>query len=92
VFAWSLAFGHTSVSLATTESATAKAPRRIGLGHQSFGTAAPVGSQPQSITMNFQTPIVVNPGEYVATVMKNIGTVGTAGTIAHMITFDAYWE
>jgi hypothetical protein len=24
--------------------------------------------------------------------MKNIGTVGTAGTIAHMITFDAYWE
>ena len=92
VFAWSLAFGHTSTSLNTTESATAKAPRRIGLGHQSFGTAAPVGAQAQAITMNFQTPIVVNPGEYIATVMKNIGTVGTAGTIAHMITFDAYWE
>jgi hypothetical protein len=92
IFVWSLAFGHTSVSLATTESATAKAPRRIGLGHQSFGTSAPVGTGAQPIVVSFQSPICLNPGEYVATVMKNIGTAGTAGVLSHIITFDCFWE
>ena len=44
------------------------------------------------ISQQFLTPIVVQPGEFIQTVVRNIGVVGTSGTIAHLITFDGYWE
>jgi hypothetical protein len=91
LLSWSLAFGHTAVSLATAEGATTKAPRRIALGIQFF-SALTAGIQSPPIVVTFQSPIVVNPGEFVQAVMKNIGTVGTSGTLAHAITFDSYWE
>lgn len=76
--AWSLAFGHTAVSLATAEAATTKAARRIALGIQTWPVGAAVGSMPQcgDITVDFSAPVIVNPGEFVATVAKFI--VGTA--------------
>lgn len=87
---WSIAYGHTSVSLATAEAATAKAPRRIPLPYTQCVTAAQavntkVGTD---FWMTFQQPIVVAPGEFIQTVTKHVGTVGTSGTIAHVITFD----
>jgi hypothetical protein len=93
ILQWSLAFGHTTVSLATSEAATSKAARRIGLGNQVVTAAQAVSTLvPNDIVRQFQSPIVVNPGEFIQTVYKVIGTVGTAGTIAHVITFDGYWE
>jgi hypothetical protein len=92
ILCWSLAFGHTSVSLATGEAASAKAPRRIALGIQNFAVTAAVGTQPQIIDVKFQCPVVIHPSQFVQTVYKNIGTVGTSGTIAHLITFDCHWE
>jgi len=92
VFCWSAAFGHTSVSLATTETATAKAPRRIALGVQGMSGSVAVGTVLNQINTTFQVPLLVQPGEFFATVVKNIGSVGTAGTLAHMITIDSYWE
>lgn len=89
---WGLAYGHTSVSLATAEAAATKAPRRLALGFQSFASAAAVGVVGADIVVQFNCPIVVQPGEFVQTIYKNIGTVGTAGTIAHTIMFDAVWE
>ena len=163
---YSLAFGHNAVSLATTEAAAAKAPRRIALGWESYaagtqvitasatngtttltlpyitniavgaavsgagiasgvaivtgiaanvvtiaagsstittlttsaytfmnnyGQIGPV-SNPSGVFMPFASPVVVNPGEYIATVAKNVGAVTTAGVITAAVTFDGYFE
>lgn len=95
---WSLAFGHTAVSLATAEAATTKAPRRIAMaGFTQVVTAAQavstLVSQPGDSFIDFgDAPIYVNPGEFVQLVTKHVGTVATAGTIAHVVTFAYGWE
>jgi hypothetical protein len=95
---WSLAFGHTAVSLATAEAATTKAPRRIALpAFTQVVTAAQAAStmvaQPGGSFMDFgDAPLFVNPGEFIQLVTKHVGTVGTAGTIAHVVTFVYGWE
>ena len=87
-----LAFGHTALSLATAEAATAKAPRRIALGLSTLAATAALGTLSANFTQQFISPIVVNPGEYVATFVKYEGTPFSAGTIAHSIAFDGYWD
>lgn len=100
---YSLAFGHTAVSLATAESAsmataTTKAPRRIALPDftqvvTAAQAASTLVSQPGGSDIDFEeSPIYVNPGEFVALVTKHVGTVGTSGTIAHVVKFDYSWE
>jgi len=42
--------------------------------------------------VKFVEPIYVNPGEFVAVAKKYYGTVGTAGVIQNLITFDYGWE
>jgi hypothetical protein len=90
---WSLAFGHTAVSLATGETLnTSKSARRVGLGFQYYPAAAPVLSGLTPISMKFESPIAVHPGEFVQTVKKKaVGLVPTSGVVAHLITFDGYW-
>lgn len=84
-----LAFGHTAVSLATTETATTKAPRRIPLGVQSVAAGAAALTQLATVSARFDGgPVIVNPGEFIAVAKKKVGTVPGAGVIAHMITFD----
>lgn len=93
--AWSLAFGHTAVSLATAEAATTKAPRRIPLGIQTWPVGAAVGQMPQNgdLYMPFNTPVYVNPGEFVAAVAKFIvGTATASQVIWGHVTFDYGWE
>lgn len=97
VYAYSLAFGHTAVTLATAESGTfvtgtAKAARRIALGVESYAAAAAVGAIGAGVYMPFASPIVVHPGEFVAIVAKNLGVVTTAGVISLLVTFDAFLE
>ena len=90
---YSLAFGHTAVSLATAEAATTKAPRRIALGHQSVASAAAALTLLQDVTVDFgDAPIFVNPGEFVAIAKKKVGTAPSAGVIAHLVTFIFGWE
>lgn len=91
LYEYSLCYGHTNVSLATTESATAKAPRRLPIGIETFVAAAAVGvvGSPQGQYMQFTSPIAVYPGEFVAIAAKNIGTVTTSGVIMFIVTFDA---
>ncbi len=91
---WSLAFGHTAVTLATTEAAAAKAPRRVPLGIQTFVASAAVGAQAdRDIDIDLgDATVVVNPGEFVQTVFKNVGTVTTAGAITFVIGIFGYWE
>lgn len=103
--AWSLAFGHTAVSLATAESGsfvspTTKAPRRVALGHQVVTAAQAVatlvsGDGGSALVARFDGgPVVVGPGEFIQTVVRSLtgGTVPTSGTIQHHISFDAYLE
>ena len=92
IYAYSLAFGHNAVSLATATTTTSKAPVRIALGQESFAAAAAMGALGQGVTRQFQSPIVVLPGEFVQIVAKNIGVVTTTGVITFLVTFDCYWE
>lgn len=91
IYAYSLATNHNAVSLATTESAISKAPRRIPLGLQSFPAAAALGTIPISIYVPFDRPIPIYPGEFVALAAKNIGAVTTTGVITFFVTYDWGW-
>ena len=93
-----LAYGSTAVSLAgvAADTVTTKAYRRVQLPIvQAYAAAAAAGSIPSgnaSISFVMQTPIYVNPGEFVALVCHNLGTAVTLGTIQHAISFDLSWE
>ena len=96
---WSVAFGHTSVSLATGETAsfannTTHAPRRVQLGFQSAAVGAAIGAKyVDDIFMPFTSPIVVRPGEFLATIMKIVvGTATGSQTITFNVTFDSYFD
>lgn len=91
------AFGHTSLSLATAETgsfvtATTKAPRRVPLGNLGFVVTAAAGTGAVGINRAFQSPLVVNPGEYFAITMRNVGTVTTSGALAVTACVDHYFE
>jgi hypothetical protein len=97
--AWSLAFGHTTISLASAEtpssagSAPIKAPRRIPIGIQTWAATAAVGVQAdKDIQITFATPIVVQPGEFIQTVAKQLAATSATGVITFLVMFDAYWE
>lgn len=88
---WSLAWGHTAVSLATPEAATTKAPRRKPLGVQTVAAAAAALTQLADVARDWRAPVVVDPGQFIQTVKKKVGTAPTVGTIAHVIDFDYGW-
>jgi hypothetical protein len=75
-----------------TTNPTTKAPRRVPLGFETYVVTAPVGTLGQGVTFKFDTPIVVNPGEFVAICAKNLGTVTSAGVIVFLVTPDCYWQ
>lgn len=94
-----LAYGHTAVSAATTEASSfttggLKAPRRLPLGVETFPVTAAAGSASTSggINVTLSSPVVVNPGEYVAILVTNIGVVTTLGDIVSLIGIESWWE
>lgn len=98
-YLYTLCHGHTAQSLATAETgsfvtATAKAPRRIYLGAESWVVTAPVGaiSLGGAVEVLFESPVIVNPGEHVAIAAKNMGIVTTLGAVAIGVGFDYYYE
>lgn len=92
VASWCLAFGHNALALNTAEGVASKAPRRVSIGFQTVASGAVALTQLASLQINFDSPIYVNPGEYVQCVKKKVGTAPSAGVIAHLITFDCGWE
>jgi hypothetical protein len=97
-YALACAFGHTALTLATTETAsfataTAKAPRRMPLGIMSFPVGAPIGAIANAVQVDFEAPVVVNPGEFVAIVAKILTGTATASQVTQfVIGFNGYWE
>ena len=94
IYIYSLAYGHNSVSLATIESATVKAPRRIPVGIGTFAAAAALGTvgSPEGQNLVFNTPIPIYPGEFIQLVAKNVGAVTTTGVVTFIVEFDGYYE
>ena len=97
IYAFAVAFGHTAVSLATPETAsfannTTHAPRIAALGIESYPATAAVGTTGSGARLAVQNPIVVRPGEFVAIIARNLGTVTTTGAITFVASFDSYWE
>lgn len=98
VYAYAVAFGHTAVSLATTETATfanntTHAPRIVPVGLETYAATAAVGVLgSKGLTLQLSNPIVVRPGEFVAIVARNLGVVTTTGAITITAAFDSYWE
>ena len=90
-YLYSIAYGHTAVSMATAEAAAAKAPRRIPIGYETYASAAAVGVLGAGTSISFKTPITVNPGEFVAICAKNLVSVTTTGVITFSVTFDSVW-
>lgn len=93
---FSLAFGHTAVSLATAEAATTKAARRVPLGFATWPVGAAIGAQPQTgaIFRDFgDAPVFVNPGEFVQLVGKFIVGTATASQTIQFVWQPIYgWE
>lgn len=93
---FSLAFGHNAVSLATAEAATTKAPRRVALGFATWPIGAAIGAQPQAGTIFRDlgdSPIFVNPGEFVQLVGKFIAGTATASQTIQFVWQPIYgWE
>lgn len=98
ILQWSLAYGATALSLATADAvaltaATAKSHRRVPLGFSSFQVGAAIGAQAPDIVMNFDSPIVVHPGEYLCSVAKFlVGTATASQVIWANVTFDSHWD
>lgn len=97
---FSIAWGHTLVSLATAEgasftTATTKAPRREPVGIMYWPVGAAIGATPQngSIFFDFDNPIFVNPGEFIqATCRCLVGTATGSQVIYIQVVFDYGWE
>lgn len=93
---FSLAYGHTAVSLATAESATTKAPRRVALGFATWAVGAGIGAAPQSgdVWLDLgDAPIFVNPGEFVQLVGKFVAGTATASQVITFTWTPVYgWE
>jgi hypothetical protein len=86
---WTIAFGHTLVSLASTESGSAKAPRRIGLGLQSMPANAAAGALLETIRIDFNDcPIIIDPGCFISITRRSLISAPTSGNVGHMITLN----
>lgn len=95
-YAWRLAYGHSALSLVTAESASfaataTKVPNFVPLGYDNYPAAAAAGFLGQTHVVTFRTPIVVNPGEFIALTANNLGVVTTAGDIEVSLAYDAHW-
>lgn len=96
-FQCAIAFGHTALTLATTEgasfsTATTKAPRRVPIGSLYLPVAAPVGANSNRIFAQFDSPIVVYPGQYIAFIVKPVvGTATATETLIFNVGFDSYF-
>lgn len=88
-----VAIGGTSATLAATESATTKNRRILPVGVQSLAGAAAIGIAVPEITISLDSPIVINQGERLQTVLRFVNYTSTASQqLLLCITCNGYWE
>lgn len=92
-YACAVAYGHTAIALTTAESGsfvspTTKSPRIIPIGIQNFPITSSVGVTANLIDINFEdSSFVINPGENISIILRNVGIVTTTGAITFVTTF-----
>ena len=96
-----LGYGSTAVTLATTESAsmaaTTKKARLIPLGFVQWSgnvqtvTAPVIGSVGNELDFDFEAPIVVNPGEWVQIILRNVNAAA-GGLVSFGASINGYFE
>ena len=90
---WGVAWGHTAVSLATTDAVNTKAPRHMKVGTQYFAIGAVVGQNANDINVTFANPFCVNPGEFIQSTLRFVvGTATASQVITGSVSFEGYWE
>lgn len=92
---WSLGIGGTAVAM-PADSATGgtRAYRRVPLGFTTFPASAAIGAQcTRNIDINLDSPIVIEPGTYLAVYMKPIaGPLNTGQITRGTCYINGYWE
>jgi len=100
IYIYSIEFGsNTATSLAaaqsgTFSSGTTKSIRNITIGIESYAATSPAGTLGATIPLSAdfaQSPIVVNPGENIGIMVRNVGTVTSAGAITIAVAIKHYW-
>lgn len=93
VLDWSLGINATAVSLATTDSGSTFGPRRIPLGVQGLVGAAPaIGLQAPDIVRQFNSPLLIEPGRYLHTILQLPEMTAGSGVIRGDVWFDGWFE
>lgn len=91
---WAIAVGSTAVSLATTDGAATRLPKRLALGAQSIAVGTPIGGQAdRRLDVNLDAPLVVEPGTYLHIILKvPVGTATASEVIQGVVGINGYWE
>ena len=93
VLEWSMAVSSTAVTLATTDGAATRLPKRIALGVQSFVVGALAGQAAPRIDVNLDAPVVVEPGTYLHIILRMpYGTATATELFRGQVGINAYWE
>lgn len=93
VLEWTLGVGSTAVSLATVDAAATRAPRRLGLGNQSFTVGTLAGTNSERCDVNLDAPMVVEPGTYMHIILRvPYGTATATELFRGMVGINGYWE
>jgi hypothetical protein len=96
-FWWAAAVGGSTASLAGTDTAgppSTSAPRRVGLGCQSFLAGAAVGTSSPGLFVDLkESPLVAPPGTYAQIIRKQTnGNTSSAPVWRGTVTVIGYWE
>lgn len=93
---WGLAVGSTGVALNVSDSATAgtRAPRRVMLGAQTIPVGTAIGGMAnQTVDVNLDAPLVVEPGTVLHILLKMpVGTATASQIIRGTCFINAYFE
>jgi hypothetical protein len=93
IFQWSVATGSTASTLATTDGAASRLPKRVHLGVQSYVVGAAVGYSAPRVDCNFDAPLVVEPGCFFHVILRvPVGTATGTETFRGAVGVNAYWE
>lgn len=94
---WYLGVGSTAVSLATADSSGAatgtRAPRRIPIGVQSLPIGSVAGFAAVPVDINFDAPLLCEPGTFVHIILRMpVATATATEIIRGTVALNAYWE
>jgi|GEM_PF-1424108 len=94
VLEWIIGVGSTAVSLATTDTATTRSPKKKMLGIQTFAIGAAVNAAAdKTISKRFDPPLYVEPGTYLHIILAMPTATATATEVFRgTCDVDAYWE